>query len=344
VSAYYNECDPLKAEIIREAIKANAIADGDVDARSITEVRASDLVGYTQCHWFAGGGFWSLALRQAGWPDEREVWTGSAPCPSFSVAGKGQGFADPRHLWPDWMRLIRECRPAVIFGEQVRAAIGYGWLDLVQSDLEAQDYAVGKIVFERAASARRTSDKDFTGWRSPNARLNGGGDYSDPKKAAKRIEQGHQLKLSEEVLLSSWSTPMAGTPAQNGYNEAGNNDSSRKTVALAAWPTPCTPNGDRSVSTEVMDATGKMLDGRKHTASLEHAVKFAGPVRLTASGEMLTGSDAGMGDFGQLDGAHSLWLQGIPAEWRNFVWRAMQSAFLQRKRSLKPTSKRNGNK
>ena len=147
MSAYYNECDPLKAEIIREAIKANAIADGDVDARSITEVRASDLVGYTQCHWFAGGGFWSLALRQAGWPDEREVWTGSAPCPSFSVAGKGQGFADPRHLWPDWMRLIRECRPAVIFGEQVRAAIGYGWLDLVQSDLEAQDYAVGKIVF-----------------------------------------------------------------------------------------------------------------------------------------------------------------------------------------------------
>jgi hypothetical protein len=203
---------------------------------------------------------------------------------------------------------------------------------------------LGRSYLERAASARRTSDKDFTGWRSPNARLNGGGDYSDPKKAAKRIEQGHQLKLSEEVLLSSWSTPMAGTPAQNGYNEAGNNDSSRKTVALAAWPTPCTPNGDRSVSTEVMDATGKMLDGRKHTASLEHAVKFAGPVRLTASGEMLTGSDAGMGDFGQLDGAHSLWLQGIPAEWRNFVWRAMQSAFLQRKRSLKPTSKRNGNK
>jgi hypothetical protein len=33
---------------------------------------------------------------------------------------------------------------------------------------------------------------------------------------------------------------MAGTPAQNGNNEAGNNDSSRKTVALAGWATPNT--------------------------------------------------------------------------------------------------------
>ena len=147
MSAYYNECDPLKAEIIREAIKAGAIAAGDVDARSITEVRATDLVGYTQCHFFAGGGFWSLALRQAGWPDDRPVWTGSCPCPSFSAAGKGQGFSDPRHLWPHWARLIRQCHPPTIFGEQVSAAIGHGWLDLVQTDLEAQEYAFGKAVF-----------------------------------------------------------------------------------------------------------------------------------------------------------------------------------------------------
>ena len=147
MSAYYNEIDPLKAEIMREAIKDGAIAPGDVDERSITDVRAADLVGYTQCHWFAGGGFWSLALRQAGWPDDRAVWTGSCPCPSFSAAGKGQGFSDPRHLWPHWARLIRQCHPPTIFGEQVSAAIGHGWLDLVQTDLEAQDYAFGKAVF-----------------------------------------------------------------------------------------------------------------------------------------------------------------------------------------------------
>ena len=88
-----------------------------------------------------------VTSRLAGWPDEREVWTGSCPCPSFSAAGKGFGFGDPRHLWPHWMGLIRECRPPVVFGEQVDAAIGHGWLDLVQTDLEAEDYAVGKAVF-----------------------------------------------------------------------------------------------------------------------------------------------------------------------------------------------------
>src|SRR5208337_4649759 len=68
------------------------------------------------------------------------------PCPSFSAAGKGLGFSDPRHLWPEVERLARVNRPAVLFGEQVASAIGHGWLDLVQADLEALDYAVGKAV------------------------------------------------------------------------------------------------------------------------------------------------------------------------------------------------------
>ena len=146
MTAYYNEIDPFKAEVIREAIKAGVIAPGDVDERSISDVRAADLVEYTQCHFFAGGGFWSYALRQAGWPDDREVWTGSCPCPSFSAAGKGEGFADPRHLWPEWIRLIRECRPGVLFGEQADGAIGHGWLDLVSGDLEAEGYAFAAAV------------------------------------------------------------------------------------------------------------------------------------------------------------------------------------------------------
>ena len=55
MSAYYNENDPFKAAVLREAIKARAIAQGDVDERSIADVRPDDLRGYTQCHFFAGG-------------------------------------------------------------------------------------------------------------------------------------------------------------------------------------------------------------------------------------------------------------------------------------------------
>jgi hypothetical protein len=368
---------------------------------------------------------------------------------------------------------------------------------------------LGRRYLERAASALRTSGNGCTSWRSPNARLNGGGDYSDPEKAAKRLEQGHQLNLSEEALLvawptpqthddklrgntnadnhsfphdlsnaatlaswstprsedsecagahrgqadtlhsqanlaawatprstekghstgnpdraedkksrledqvflsawatpaerdwkganshlhvtetgtgrmhmdqlanqakhlAGWPTPMAGTPAQNGNNEAGNNDSSRKTVELASWPTPrqtdpkcgniqtenCTgsdltkftqlaawptpncPNGGR-VQSDAVTMSQRKPDGTKAQAALENVAQLSGPVRLTASGEVLTGSDAAMESSGQLNPAHSRWLMGVPPAWDDFASTAMRSVFQRRKRLSKATLKR----
>jgi DNA (cytosine-5)-methyltransferase 1 len=140
---YYNEFDPYAAQWLRNLIDAGHIPQGEVDTRSIKDVSASDLTGFVQCHFFAGLGGWSHALRLAGWPDDRPVWTGSCPCQPFSAAGTQKGTADDRHLWPVWFNLIRECRPGVVFGEQVEAAINHGWLDLVQSDLESEGYACG---------------------------------------------------------------------------------------------------------------------------------------------------------------------------------------------------------
>src|SRR5208282_1618027 len=117
---------------------------------SIKDVAAADLRGFTQCHFFAGIAVWPYALRLAGWPNERECWTGSCPCPSFSCAGKGEGFDDPRHLWPEFYRLIGECKPAAVFGEQSADAIGHGWWDLVSTDLESSAYAVAAAVLSSA--------------------------------------------------------------------------------------------------------------------------------------------------------------------------------------------------
>jgi DNA (cytosine-5)-methyltransferase 1 len=150
VAAYYNENDPYAAQWLRNLIQAGHIAPGDVDERSIVDVRAEDLRGYTQCHFFAGLGGWSRALRLAGWDDARPVWTGSCPCQPGSAAGKQKGFADERHLWPVWLPLIVERRPAKVFGEQVAAWAE--WLGLVRGDLEALGYAVGAMPVEAASA------------------------------------------------------------------------------------------------------------------------------------------------------------------------------------------------
>lgn len=169
--AYYNENDPFAAAWLRELIKAELIAPGEVDERSIEEVKPDDLRRFTQCHLFAGVGVWSYALRLAGWGDDEPVWSGSCPCPPFSSAGtkkacpRCQGtnpvphvgrtgyfvcclcdhewFADARHLWPELWRLISVCRPVAFFGEQVAGDDGKTWLTLVRASLEILGYAVG---------------------------------------------------------------------------------------------------------------------------------------------------------------------------------------------------------
>jgi hypothetical protein len=105
------------------------------------------------------------------------------------------------------------------------------------------DMPLGGPICALRASARRTSDSDFTGWPTPCA-----GDMNHTDNHDKNL-------------------PLNGASM------------------LAGWPTPNTPSGGRSVSTETMDATGRTADGKKHTASLEHAVKFAGwPTPRTPTG------------------------------------------------------------
>lgn len=141
--AYYNEHDPHAAAWLRNLIAAGHIAPGVVDERDIRDIRPEELNGFTQCHFFAGIGIWSHALRRAGWSDDRPIWTGSCPCQPFSAAGRSGGFDDERHLWPHWHWLISQCRPPVVLGEQVASKDGLGWLDLVSADMEGTGYAFG---------------------------------------------------------------------------------------------------------------------------------------------------------------------------------------------------------
>nr|BAA75917.1 unnamed protein product [Pseudomonas putida] len=280
MAAYYNEIDPYAAQWLRNLIAAGHIAPGDVDERSIEDVHPDDLKPYTQCHFFAGVGVWSYALRRAGWPDDRPVWTGSCPCQPFSAAGAGAGFDDQRHLWPHFHWLISERQPAIVFGEQVASKDAEPWLDLVQADVEALAYASGLLRSRLRAFVLRTSETGRTGWPTPQASDSTGGGQATRAMGETR----HGSNLNDFAMLTGWATPAA-----------------RDWISASGSP--------EFLAGRLEHSRGKPLSEQAFTLVPDH------PARLTACGQMLTGSSAGMESGGQLNPAHSRWLMGLPAEW-----------------------------
>ena len=199
---------------------------------------------------------------------------------------------------------------------------------------KAWDTGSGRSRSRLRASVLRTSETDFTGWATPAAR-----DWisasATPEFLASRLEHARGKPLSEQAFtLAGWPTPMAGTPAQNGNNAAGTNDSSRKTVALCGWPTPSCSNDREGNPTSAMSM--QRADGSKVQQRLQDFAAICGPARLTASGAMLTGSDAQMESGGQLNPAHSRWLMGLPPEWDACAPTATRSTPKRRASSSKP--------
>lgn len=170
--------------------------------------------------------------------------------------------------------------------------------------------------------------------------------WATPAGRSLSLLRASALRISERGF-TGWPTPMAGSDGVPGkHNPAGNTDYSRKVEALcgrdiaghglnlAGWPTTSC-NNDRSLRPVVM----KREDGSKNQQRLQDFAAISGPARLTATGEMLIGSDAGMEAGGQLSPAHSRWLMGLPPVWDDCAVTAMQSLPSKRRRSSKATSK-----
>ena len=191
--AYYNEHDKFSAAWLRELIKAGHIMQGEVDERSIEDVLPGDVRGFTRCHFFAGVAVWDYALRLANWPEDRRIWTGSCPCQPFSAAGKGDGFADERHLWPAFNHLIAQCKPPVVFGEQVASKAVDDWIDLVHSDLEALGYAFGSTPFPSAGiGAPHIRDRNFWVAESASDRRAGRGQSGSVEEGRRCVSSADQ--------------------------------------------------------------------------------------------------------------------------------------------------------
>ncbi len=165
MSVYYSDSDPFVCEWTENLIRDGALPEGIVDGRKIEEVEARDLDGHVWCSFFNGLGGWVEAARIAGFSATRSVWFASLPCQPYSAAGRQEAEEDPRDLWPCFYRLVRECRPATILGEQVDAAIGLDWLDRVFLDMEAEGYACrGRQSCARGRRRRRATQATATRW------------------------------------------------------------------------------------------------------------------------------------------------------------------------------------
>lgn len=210
MKAYYNEFDKKAAAWLRELIKQGLITDGEVDDRSITDVQASDIRRFHRLHFFAGIAGWERALQIAGWPDDRPIVTASLPCTPFSVAGKGLGKSDERHLLPNFIELVKQSNWGTIIGEQVPSAIKHGWLDDLQTEMGREGYAVGSVVLTAAGSgAPHIRQRLYWVANSNKIRRNSGGeDAGQETRGSSRIDSrcacDERLADSSSQGLERW--------------------------------------------------------------------------------------------------------------------------------------------
>ncbi len=300
--AYYNEIDPYAADWLRNLIAAGHIAPGDVDERSIEDVHPDDIRSYTQCHFFAGIGVWSYALRRAGWPDDRPVWTGSCPCQPFSAAGKGTAFDDERHLWPAWHWLIQERRPPVVFGEQVASKDAEPWLDLVSTDLEALGFAAAAVAFP-SASVGAPHKRDRTYFVAHAA---GPGSQG-------RQRSGQRLDAQQPAVERSGAVDVL-AHAEHGRREAGQPHGFRAGAALppGASGRLGSAHGERagrdggSVPGQVAGQDGQHVSIDADAPSCTGRMADAGSVGRQRRKGVPAGRNHGGADAGRVEGDHGL--------------------------------------
>lgn len=333
---YYNEFDPAAASWLRELISEGLIPRGVVDDRSITDVTADDLRGFTQCHFFAGIAGWSYALQLAGWSASRPVWTGSCPCrrsvspenktdsPTSETCGRHSSISSKSATLNMSLASKLKTRLSTV-----------GSIEYIETWKQKATPA-GASYWAHTASAPRIKDNDCTGvdhWpKTPMA--------GDAEGGIMEIRPGTtgKYKLRDYAVLAVSSWP---TTTNDAKNNAAPSQWSRLShgkpralalnceVVLAAWSTPQT------------------MDSLECIRNVEDLPKNAGCSNLRGRViQVLLGSDTNSSTakterFGgyRLNPYFSAWLMGFPKEWTEAGMAAFQKLTASRSRNKKKVAR-----
>ena len=176
--------------------------------------------------------------------DSIDIITGGYPCQPFSIAGRQKGEQDPRHLWPEYFRLVKELRPTWVIGENVSGHIKLG-LDTVIEDLESEDYAVRP--FSISASSIGANHQRERIWilahsrRSqwPRAEQRGENENETRKENANQFERSSSTSevdvanTNDERLQRQWQSRNQFTPRFNSSRES--SEEGQGTVGQGWW-------------------------------------------------------------------------------------------------------------